>query len=219
MLRFFVLILSVILVCFPALAETASPEAEVKNYTLEKISDEAFVGLFKESYVHSGLVSPDKKVTLEFVSEDPVSDHLFITHKGQKAIEAKDLYSTSYVFWSKDSSKIALVNTDNYAGGGDDYFIVIDVKTLDEVKIDLQDFVKDIEVGNREMFDCSPPGWQDNNKLVFGVRINYLGDSGHPGIDSNRESKLGEKFGVNDPIYLGDYLLTVFEPKSSLEHQ
>jgi hypothetical protein len=184
-------------------------ESELNGYKLTKISKVDFTKLLKNNFVHSEMVSPDKKVNLEFVTLDPTANSLVIKRNGRKPVKVKEYYQTLKVFWSKDSSKIAFVNTDDYAGSGDDLLVIINLKTLQIIKIDLDGFTKNIKTGDRNMFSCSLSGWQNNKKLIFQVSIDYLGESGHPGINSNRKAKLGKNFDKQDPVYLGSYIISL----------
>jgi hypothetical protein len=181
---------------------------KTNDYKLGKISEVDFTKLLKKNIVHSGMVSPDKKVNLKFVEIDPTYSDLTIKRKGKKPVTVKG-YHTKKVFWSKDSSRIALVNTDDYAGDGDYLLVVYNLETMKKIRIDLSDFAKNIKTGGRWMFSCSLSGWQDNKTLIFQVSVNYHGESGHPGINSNRKRKMGNNFNKNDPIHLGSYIISL----------
>lgn len=191
-----------------------STSEEKSGYTIEKISPEAHVNYLEDWFKHPGLGSPDKQTSISFESYDPVSYTLTVHRKDKSTGEAGEFYQTvEQAYWSPDSKHVAFVDDDYYAGMGEDSLTIINVETLTEIKIPLKDLVYDHDIGEREMFYASTPCWIANDKLVFAVKVNYLGESGHPGIDSNREGRLGDNFGLDDPVDLGSFVVNLSTDK------
>ena len=105
---------------------------------------------------------------------------------------------------------VALEQVDFYAGSGASGIRMVDLVSRREVPIPYSSFPFDREqLGLRDTFYDTELRWIGAGQLAVHLVIDYVGESGHPGIDSNREAVLGELWGVSDPIDLGWYLVSM----------
>ena len=69
-------------------------------------------------------------------------------------------------------------------------------------EIPLDSLLAGREIGNRTYATFKEVVW-DGDDLWFQVSVNFLGGSGHTGIDQQREEQMGEDFDRDDPITVG----------------
>ena len=111
------------------------------------------------------------------------------------------------MFWSNDSRYVAFGDDDIYAGSGNQGFLIVDVRQKTFIAIESVKMGAEQEHGKRDMFKLSgicwlPPG----DRVMFSLLVDFMGSSGHPGIDEERKDRLGDNFGKSDPLELGTYL-------------
>lgn len=103
---------------------------------------------------------------------------------------------------SPSGRRFVLLKADYYGGGGDEALIIIDVLLEQVAWVNLSHLLSRLEVGNRSYIEIEDLIWNNDN-LWFRLSINFLGPSGHPGIDSQYQEALGGDFGRDDPITSG----------------
>ena len=157
-----------------------------------------------------GLVSPDGSIELIFEEVDPTAMSLSIK-KGDKIMEIPDLYfGMENAAWSRGGRFVFIVNEDMYAGSGASDFTILDAETGQYVVKSVADFIEGMDLGGRSMFRIYNQGGLYEPKVFgFSISVNYLGESGHPGINSNRQAELGDNFGKDDVILIGHFKATI----------
>ncbi|MFT6134075.1 MAG: hypothetical protein ACJAZM_000558 [Cyclobacteriaceae bacterium] len=156
--------------------------------------------------------SPDgaKFVILDEV--DPTASAVLI-HLGEVSISPSDCYTSLSAkwSWSPDSRYVALIGEDTYAGFGWSGLIIIDTESSRFTEIEPTYFAKGVNIGQREMQKVESLGWSDDNTVNIAISVDYLGGSGHPGIDDSRQATLGDKFGISDPLSIGHFEIKITE--------
>jgi hypothetical protein len=161
----------------------------------------------EHSYRYASFVSLDRTFTVEFQAhrEDP-SDFPVIKTKNHE-IFFEDLYvCADEVIWSKSGMKFAFIDRDFYASSGDFGIVLIDLETEQHMYVELLELLTLNEYDDREMIVVKDVRWlSSDDGIVFSLDIDYLGYSGHPGIDMVRQEQLGENFNKEDPVKVGDF--------------
>ncbi|MBW1808890.1 MAG: WG repeat-containing protein [Deltaproteobacteria bacterium] len=162
----------------------------------------------KSCFLHTKKQSPDGNLTVSFAFQDPTADGLVIQRGDDKKTLAGLFFKTEEIFWSADSKKIVFGDEDLYAGSGNQGFIIVNVETQSVAKIETTKFGTRLQRGQRDMFKVSDVCWlADSDVVMFRLSVNYMGGSGHRGIDEERQERLGKNFDKNDPVDLGTYLI------------
>ncbi|MFT6922175.1 MAG: hypothetical protein ACJA1C_001177 [Crocinitomicaceae bacterium] len=153
-----------------------------------------------EGFVYSGNKSPEGSV--ELVSEliDPTSYKVSVkSTSSNKTIEGVGL-SPLKNYWSENGKYVILDNVDSYAGSGTYSVVLLNVESVKYVSIDMDQLFDGIDVGDREMLYIKNIVWLNDQSFFIESYVGYLGYSGHPGIDANLKTKLGDKFANTDDI-------------------
>jgi hypothetical protein len=153
-----------------------------------------------EGFVYSGDKSPDGKVELESEPIDPTSYEVTIKSASSSKIVEGVYLSPVKNYWSENSEYVILNNTDTYAGAGTYSLLVLNVASAAYVSIDSAQLLEGVDVGDREMLYIKNIVWLNDKSFFIESYVSYLGYSGHPGIDNNRKTKLGDKFANTDDI-------------------
>lgn len=154
--------------------------------------------------------SPDSKVQAFFQEVDPTASSIVITRGGRDVVIRDHYFQTDEVFWSRDSTRVAFVDSDYYAGGGDMHVVIVDTYRHRIITIPLKRLADKIERGDRSMYAVSSLRWGKNSdRIYFFCEVNYQGYSGHPGIDANRRKKMGKLFAKDDPVEVGFFTLFI----------
>jgi WG repeat protein len=170
----------------------------------------------KSCFLHTKKTSPDGQVSVSFAFQDPTADSLIIESGDEKKTLAGLFFKTEEIYWSADSKKIAFGDEDLYAGSGNQGFVIVNVETQSVAKIETTKFGTKRQRGQRDEFKVSDVCWlADSEVLMFRLSVNYMGGSGHPGIDEERKERLGKNFGKDDPVDLGTYV--VYLPPGPLD--
>lgn len=145
-------------------------------------------------YIHNGKVSPDGSTELLLTDVD--HDYFSIEIKSATNIYAiKDLHvSPSEFVWSASGEYVLIHEKDFYANDGTIKLTVINVLTGHYQRIPTGLLLGDVDAGLRNKFNIYHISWLGPNAFALKSSVGYLGYSGHPGIDFNREAKLGENF-------------------------
>ena len=106
------------------------------------------------------------------------------------------------ISWSPNGRRLALLESDFYAGSGDTAIVAVDLLLEQAAVITLDTLLEGIDIGKRTYFEIKELVWRDDD-LWFLLHVNFLGYSGHPGIDSQRKKEMGEDFARDDPITVG----------------
>jgi hypothetical protein len=191
---------------------------EKNKFRLVKLSRNKFQEAVKVAHAYStkGMFegkksfSPDNSVQVFFREVDPTASSIVIK-RGDKALLMADQYfQTDEVFWSQDSTRVAFVDGDYYAGGGDIHVVIVDTYRHTIITIPLKQLADTIDRGKRSMYAVSNLCWGKNSdRIYFFCEVNYQGYSGHPGIDANRRKKMGELFAKNDPVEVGFFAVFI----------
>lgn len=179
-----------------------------KKYRIEEIIGED-LGLLKPGcFVHPQEDSPDGSVNVSIRGQDPTSSVLLV-RRGDEEEFIKDLYfQAENFYWSEDSRRAAFGDDDFYTRAGNQGFIVVDVEKMTFAKLGTIKLNKRKECGKRDMFKLSGVCWlPPGDRVMFSLSVDFMGGSGHPGIDAERKERLGGDFGKSDPVDLGTYLV------------
>ncbi|MFT6138456.1 MAG: hypothetical protein ACJA0U_001234 [Salibacteraceae bacterium] len=153
-----------------------------------------------EGFVYSGNKSPDGAVELESELIDPTSFEVIIKSASiNKKVLGVDL-SPIKNYWSENSEYVILNNADTYAVAGTYSLLLLNVASAAYVSITADQLVEAVDVGDREMLYIKNIVWLNDKSFFVEAYVGYLGYSGHPGIDNNRKTKLGDKFANTDDI-------------------
>ncbi|MFT5864231.1 MAG: hypothetical protein ACI828_002905 [Flavobacteriales bacterium] len=166
------------------------------NFTLEStIMNEPI-----EGFVYSGNESPDGTVELQTEQMDPTSYTVAIKSGGiSKTVTGVDL-SPIKNYWSENNKYVVLDNADTYAGSGTFSLLLLNVVSAAYVSIDIAQLMEGVDPGDREMLSIKNVVWLNDKSFFVEAYVSYLGYSGHPGIDDNLKTKLGDNFANTDDI-------------------
>jgi hypothetical protein len=153
-----------------------------------------------EGFVYYGNKSPDGKVELVSEPIDPTSYEVTIKSASSNKIVEGVYLSPIKNYWSENSEYVILNNADTYAGAGTYSLLVLNAASAAYVSITADQLVEGVDVGDREMLYIKNIVWLNDQSFFIEAYVGYLGYSGHPGIDNNRKSKLGDKFANTDDI-------------------
>jgi hypothetical protein len=145
-------------------------------------------------YEYVGKESSDGKTTLE--TKDLDHDLYSIRVRGEFAyydLDAPPLSSLDF-YWSKADEYVVLNNTDLYSYSGTNDITVFHIKSGLIATISKESIIQGVDVGERDMLNIKSISWLDDNTFMIESYMSYLGTSGHPGIDQNRQVKLGDNF-------------------------
>lgn len=136
---------------------------EKNKFRLAKLSRKKFQDAMKAVYAHStkGMFegkkssSPDSKVQVFFREVDPTASSIVIARGGRDVVIGNHYFQTDEVFWSKDSTRVAFVDSDYYAGGGDMHVVIVDTYRNTIIAIPLERLADSIDRGKRSMYAVS----------------------------------------------------------------
>ncbi len=155
-------------------------------------------------FIHEGETSPD--VETELLAEEFEPGSYVVMVNGE---EIPELWvSPGEILWSSNNRYAVLHNEDYYADRGSLDLAIVDIISKTHFSISCSELVN-VELEGRNGFQIHDISWPDPDRFTFGLKANYLGESGHPGIDSNLRAEMGDKFGVDDPIQVGYYAVSV----------
>ncbi len=155
-----------------------------------------------------GLQAPDGETSASFLFMDPTSDGLVIHRAGEQKQVPGLFFKTRAVYWSPDSLCLAFGDEDLFSRSGNQRMIIVDLPSLGVSKVETTGLGSGEKHGLRDAFEVSDVCWMpDSDQLRFKLRVDYVGKSGNPDIDSERRSRLGKKFGSHDPLELGNYAI------------
>lgn len=148
----------------------------------------------KHSFSHTGITSPNGSTKLLLTDVD----HGFVTievRSNFNTFTIKDLLvSPAEIVWSASGEFILIHEKDFYTGAGSNGITIINLTSGKYQKISSEIMHEGTDVGLREKLNIYNLVWLDENTFAFKASVTYQGESGHPGIDQNRKSKLGEHF-------------------------
>jgi len=149
--------------------------------------------------------SPDGLTTIFLEDENmPYDDNIihFITDD-----DTISFMMSYYRFgcWSEDSECYALIETDGYAGSGDESVLILCSRKENYVQVSNDDIFEldKEEYGKRKYVDYTNLIWSGKNTIEVEAEIDFWTSSGHPGIDEGLKNELGDDFGRSDPMSLG----------------
>ena len=148
----------------------------------------------KPLYEYNGQQSADNKTTLK--TKDLDHDFYSILVEGEYVyynLKAPPLSSVDF-YWSKADEYVVLNNTDLYSYSGTNDIIVFHINSGLIAIISKENIIQGIDIGEREMLNIKKIAWIDDTTFIIESYISYLGTSGHPGIDQNRQIRLGDNF-------------------------
>jgi len=178
-----------------------------KKYRMEKVAAKDLGFMRSGCFIHQQEESPDGGVSVSIRGQDPTSSVLLVRSGGEEAFVEKLFFQAEQVFWSNDSRYVAFGDDDNYAGSGNRGFLVVDVREKKFIAIETVKMGAGQERGKRDMYKLSKICWlPPGDRVMFSLAVDYMGSSGHPGIDEERKDRLGDNFGKSDPVDLGTYL-------------
>ncbi|MDW7692832.1 hypothetical protein R9C00_11135 [Flammeovirgaceae bacterium SG7u.111] len=160
------------------------------GFPLEAITMEAPV----EGFVHMGNKNPEGTVELESEEMEPSSYRVTVKSTGVDRTIFGTVLSPVGMYWPEYSEYVVLDNADTYAGSGTYSIVVLNTESGAYTVIDKEQLLEGVDVGDREMLNIKNIVWVNNYSFSIDANVSYLGYSGHPGIDQNRKTKLGEKF-------------------------
>lgn len=176
---------------------------------------ESLKRIFDENgYRYSGFTSIDGTMTVEFQGhcEDPSTFPVVKMEDQELYFEGLYVYADELI-WAPGGQKFAFIDRDFYAGSGDLGVVVIDIQTEKDVYVELQELTAKEDFNGREMLCAYDVKWlPSEDGMFFSLDVDFLGYSGHPGIDMTRQERLGEDFGRNDPVKVGDFAVFI-EPR------
>lgn len=153
-------------------------------------------------FVHKGKVSPDGDVWLITEEIDHGYQKLafrtyFKTHMVDDISVSPESFS-----WSPTGKYVVIHNIDYYADAGSIGIVLLNVESGHFIEITSEQISSGIDLGKREKINIYNIVWLDENSFSMVASAGYLGESGHPGIDFNRKTILGDKFGKRDDFLL-----------------
>ncbi|MGL1894206.1 MAG: hypothetical protein OCD02_21430 [Spirochaetaceae bacterium] len=153
-------------------------------------------------FVHTGEFSPDYEVQIK--AEEIEFNSFILTIKTQSKTYSIESLSVSPISfsWSSSGRYVVIHNIDYYAGEGSTGIVVLNVQTGHFIEINKDQIIGGREIGKRDKLNIYNIVWLDLDRFSLVASVGYLGESGHPGIDSNRKTYLGEFFGNKDDIVL-----------------
>ena len=183
-----------------------------------KLSLQPGEGRLRDCHVHKGMQAPDGKSSLSFKFQDPTSDMLVLNRAEEVQPVEGLFFKTREVFWSPGSGKVAFADDDLYANSGNQRFIIVDVDSAVVSEIETTQLEEWKGIGKRTRFGVSGVCWVSaGDQVRFDLSVDYMGSSGHPGIDEERKERLKEKFGQSDPVLLGRFAVFLRPVPADLE--
>ena len=180
---------------------------EKQKYRMGKVAAKDLGFMRSGCFIHQKEDSPDDSVSVSIRGQDPTSSVLLVRQGNEEAFVEKLFFQAEQVFWSNDSKYVAFGDDDNYAGSGNRGFLIVDVGQKKFIAIESAKLGAGQERGKRDMFKLSKICWlAPGDRVMFSLAVDYMGGSGHPGIDEERLERLGDNFGKSDPVDLGTYL-------------
>jgi hypothetical protein len=184
-----------------------------KKYRMEKVASKDLGFMRSGCFIYQNEDSPDGSISVSIRGQDPTSSVLLVRQGDEEAFIEKLFFQAEKVFWSNDSRYVAFGDDDNYAGSGNRGFLIVDVQQKTFMAIETAKLGTGPEHGKRDMFKLSKICWlPPGDRVMFSLAVDFMGSSGHPGIDEERKDRLGDDFGKSDPVDLGTYLFYL-EPK------
>ena len=178
-----------------------------RKYRMEKVAPKDLGFMRSGCFIHQKEDSPDDSVSVSIRGQDPTSSVLLVRQGDEEAFVEKLFFQAEQVFWSNDSKYVAFGDDDDYAGSGNRGFLIVDVKKKTFIAIETAKLGAGQERGKRDMYRLSKICWlPPGDRVMFSLAVDYMGGSGHPGIDEERLERLGDNFGKSDPVSLGTYL-------------
>lgn len=180
-----------------------------KKYRIEKVAAGPVREYLRSAgFVHKQDDSPDGQTSVSIRGQDPTSSVLLVRRGEDEAFVEKLFFQAEEVFWSKDSKRVAFGDDDFYAGSGNQGFLIVDVEQKTFVKIETNKLIPEKQHGQRDMFKLSGICWHPaSDRVMFSLSVDFMGSSGHPGIDEERKDRLGDNFGKKDPVDLGSFVV------------
>ena len=148
-----------------------------------------------EFFLHKNDVSPDGTVKLEAEELDPSAFAIRVRFDSVHHVFNRVYGVPNEFYWSKNSKYVLIHNIDYYSNGGTQSLFIVNPKTGANFRLGSSTIMEQIKRGKRDMLILKSIDWIDNVSFTLSGHIQYLGESGHPGIDSNRKSELGKNFG------------------------
>ncbi|MCB9638636.1 MAG: hypothetical protein H6728_02195 [Myxococcales bacterium] len=161
--------------------------------------------------IYKGKKAPVGGLSLVSKELDPTSAKIGLQRQGEQKVRwLAGLESPlgNAIFWSPSGRYVAYFSYDQYAGDGALALILIDSQSGLWKKVDVKTLKhnKRRKMGIRSYYDLKEGCWTaKSDRFFFQLEVDYLGYSGHPGIDINRKAKLGRFFNKRAPIRLGNY--------------
>lgn len=178
-----------------------------KKYRMEKVAAKDLGFMRSGCFIYQKEESPDGSISVSIRGQDPTSSVLLVRSGDEEAFVEKLFFQADKVFWSNDSRYVAFGDDDNYAGSGNRGFLIVDVGRKTFIAVETVKLGAGQERGKRDMFKLSKICWlPPGDRVMFSLAVDYMGSSGHPGIDEERKDRLGDNFGKSDPVDLGTYL-------------
>ncbi len=189
-----------------------------EKYRLEKIAGKDAELLRPACFVRQQEDSPDGNVSVSIRGQDPTSSVLLV-RRGEDETFVEGLYfQADKVYWSQDSRRVAFGDNDFYTRAGNQGFIVVDLEEMSYTKLGTIKLGKHKEHGKRDRFGLSGVCWlPPGDRVMFSLSVDFMGGSGHPGIDGERKDRLGDDFGKSDPVELGTYVVYLEPGEVDLE--
>jgi len=184
-----------------------------KKYRMEQIAAKELGFMRSGCFIHQKGESPDGSISVSIRGQDPTSSVLLVRQGDEEAFVEKLFFQAERVFWSQDSRYVAFGDDDDYAGSGNRGFLIVDVRQKKFIAVETAKLGAGQERGKRDMYKLSKICWlPPGDRVMFSLAVDYMGSSGHPGIDEERKDRLGENFNKSDPVDLGTYLFYL-EPR------
>jgi hypothetical protein len=153
-------------------------------------------------FVHTGKFSPDGDVQLIIKKIDHgLSSLAFRTYFKTHSVDDIVVSPRSYA-WSSSGKYVVIHNVDYYADDGSTGIIILNVQSGHYIEITSDQLINGKDLGKRDKLNIYNIVWLDSNRFSLIVSAGYLGESGHPGIDYNRKTNLGDNYGNKDDIIL-----------------
>jgi hypothetical protein len=178
-----------------------------KKYRMEKVAAKDLGFMRSGCFIYQKEDSPDGSISVSIRGQDPTSSVLLVRQGDEEAFVEKLFFQAEKIFWSNDSHYVAFGDDDDYAGSGNRGFLIVDVRQKKFVAIESAKLGAGQERGKRDMYKLSKICWlPPGDRVMFSLAVDYMGSSGHPGIDAERKDRLGDNFNKSDPVDLGTYL-------------
>ena len=186
-----------------------SPQVEIVPLAQELTLKISKVEELSEGFIYDSGLSPDGKVEIRVDEMEP-NTYVVIINTDSSSFDVPDLYvSPTISVWSEDSRYIALNSEDLYAGSGSTEIAILDVTSGAYKSVSCEDIAKGIDTQKREKYILTDLRFTTTNELQFRLGANYLGDSGHPGIDEARMAELGSNYGADDEMFVGYFSIRI----------